>query len=355
MNKNQPGNKKKWTFAILAAAIMVGGTYGAAPMSAKTASPNAKPAAPSVMPAVVAPVISVDPKRGSVSAARKALIKLEVMTFHTAAASNLDSSDETYRSMHKATIRANQVSSDPNSSQELIFFTARKLEKAIDRYNAKAVPDAKVLAPILKYEKAVVLNGEGERSLDEIEWVAYRGVLEAQAKLAADSTEAGTQAAYKHFLSHAVDAKNLKESNPAAELSFLKRYEANAAELDSTGPNAAQALHLKKAYEQAMQALRSAANRSSNEWHAAAACVIVTFQAFKQGLGLAEELDRARSLLDSAVGAAQQTHSTSSIRKLGHAIRQADNALQTAGVGEELEDAREKLADAMWAFKASGT
>lgn len=382
MSRGESKKWKKWPLAVMAASVVAGGTYtlpnvsaieadGQTIQSVRQAAPGSAGSkgtliqsesvgavsAASAQAKVVAPVIAVDPKRTSISASRKAFIKLEMMSLITAAASDFYSSESQLRKLHQAQSKANKVAFNPKASADQIFYASRKLEKAIDLYNDNAVSSADILGKILKYEKAVVLNGENERSLNEIDRLALKGIKEAQAKLAADSTDAGVQAAYKHFLSSDADVNDLKSVDPAKDVSFLQRYKENyAAEIAGAGSRVKEASLQREAYENAAKAMQSVIDAKSgkNERTVAAASVINTYWAFLAGMRLSDELKQARPLLNSPVGKEKGQYTASSIDTLKGAINKAESSLKQLELGEELDEAQEWLAVSVRKFKASG-
>jgi len=354
---------KKWSLAVLVASTATGGTYAqphifAAEKDGQTSQSvrQVSASAASVQAEVVAPVIAVDPKKDSISASRKALIKLGMMNLSTAAASDLYSSESLLRQLKQARHRANKVAFDPKASADQIYYASRRLEESIDRYNKGTVSSAEVLGKILKYEKAFVLNGENEHALNEIERFALKGIKEAQAKLAADSTEAGVQAAYKHFLSVDADANDREPIELQKSIDFLQRYQENyAAKIADAGSSAKEVMLQRENYEQAAKAMQSAigAKVRKNEMTVASANVINAYWAFLEGMRLSDDLKQARPLLDSPIGKEEGQYTASSLRTLEYGINKAESSLKQSEIGEELEQAREKLAVAVRTFKAS--
>ncbi|WP_172254264.1 hypothetical protein [Saccharibacillus deserti] len=381
MSRGESKKWKKWPLAAFVLLVAGGGAYALPNVFANEADGQTIPSvrqtatvsagskgaliqsesvgaasAASVQAKVVAPVIAADPKRTSITASRKALIKLGMMNLSTGAASDFYSSENALRKLHLARNQANKVTFDPKASADQIFYASRKLEKAIDLYNASAVSSADVLGKILKYEKAAVRNGENEHSLNEIELLALKGIKEAQAKLAADSTEAGVQAAYKHFLSSNADVNDLRPFDRADNVSFLQRYKENyAAEIAGAGSRAKEAVLQRKAYENAAKAMQSAIDAKSgkNELTVAGASVINTYSAFLEGMRLSDALNQARPLLHSPVGKEEGQYTASSIGTLRSAINQAESSLKQSEMREELADAQKRLAVSVRAFKAS--
>ncbi|MDO3409475.1 hypothetical protein QWJ34_06845 [Saccharibacillus sp. CPCC 101409] len=364
MSRKKPKKMKKWPLAVLAVSLAAGAAYtlpngfaadkGNSNQSKIIAAGAA--ASTSTEAKVVAPVIAIDPKPTSASAARAALIKLARMSVSTAAASDLYSSENDLRKLHQARNESYKVVFDPKAPADRIYSASRKLEEAIDRYNKSAVKNAEVLGKILKYEKASVRNGRNEHALDEMELLELKGIKEAQAKLAADPSDKGVQAAYKHFLSSEADVHNLEPFDRAAEVAFLKRYQEHyAAETARIGSGAKEAAHLREAYETAAEAMQSAidAEADNNELNAASVGVIESYAAFLAGLRLTDALESARALLDSPTGAEKGQYPASSIGTLKRAIDQAQASLKKEEMYEELDDAQDRLESAVRTFKAS--
>ncbi|WP_172194783.1 hypothetical protein [Saccharibacillus qingshengii] len=401
MDNKQPGKAKKWPFAVLATVVAAGGVYalpqvfadesaGSRTESAQTQTSSAYTAqkvqpssaavntsltntssvSPNLQPTqirtssgstagnaeVVLPIISVDPKKASASASRSALLQLQIMSLKTEQYLAFGAAEKQSIKLIEARNRATEVFSDPNAPADRVFSSSRKLEEAIDRYNDEALGGANTIASALAKAQTQILNGRSESDLDASGKLALQGLREAQARLNANSTEAGALSAYKYFLLRSAEANDIQSFNPADYSTVLKQYEANIkARTEAAGSYAKAADKLKKAYDVSAKSLASALERSSgkNALDAAQASVKVTYDALNEGLTLAEEIVQARPLLDSPAGKEKGQYGASKIGTLKRAIGKAERSLKTSKTIEPLKEARTKLAAAVTEFKNS--
>ncbi len=391
MEKKPSSHARKWSAAVVATAVLAGGVYAvphifadgspkseakvAAPAD-KTANTNAvsapsaaasatqsvsaanKPTAVRTVSAsasvtkvgnaeVYLPVISIDPKKSSVTATRAALIDLEVMTLRAVEHFPLDSSEKAYATLTETRNRAVEVLSDPSAPTDRIYATSRKLEEALDRYNGEAISNANAVKKVLADTKSKTSNNTAGA-------LVLQGIAEAQNKLAADSTKDGALSAYKQFLLRESEANDITAFRASDYTSVLKQYEAN---IEARTENIDEDLveDLREAYDTSAAALEAILDRTSgkNELDAAKSGVETTYAALNEGLTLAADIKSAEPLLDSPTGKEKGQYGASSVGTLKRAIGKAERALEKSTTAEQVKEARSDLAAAVSTFKNS--
>lgn len=390
MEKKASSHARKWSAAVVATAVLAGGVYavphifadGSPESEAKVAAPADKTAstnASSVPSAgasatqllsasttptavrtastsasvikvgnaeVYLPVISIDPKKSSVTATRAALIDLEVMTLRAVEHFPLDTSEKAYATLTETRNRAVEVLADPSAPTDRIYATSRKLEEALDRYNGEAISNANAVKKALADAKSKTANNASGA-------LVLQGVIEAQNKLAADSTKDSALSAYKQFLLRESEANDITVFRASDYTSVLKQYEANIeARTEKVDDDLVE--DLREAYDTSAAALKAILDRTSgkNELDAAQSGVETTYAALNEGLTLAADIKSAEPLLDSPTGKEKGQYAASAVGTLKRAIGKAERALETSVTKQQLTDSREVLADSVQAFKA---
>ncbi|CAM4304968.1 hypothetical protein [Saccharibacillus endophyticus] len=388
MEKKPSSHARKWSAAVVATAVLAGGVYAVphifadgspeseakvAASADKTASTKASPvpnAAASVTTSVSAsststavrtasasvtkignaevylPVISIDPKKSSVTATRAALIDLEVMTLRAVEHFPLDTSEKAYATLTETRNRAVEVLSDPNAPIDRIYSTSRKLEESLDRYNGEAISNANAVKKVLADAKSKSGNNAAGA-------LVLQGVAEAQNKLSADSTKDGALSAYKQFLLRESEANDITAFRASDYTSVLKQYEANIkARTENVDEDLVE--DLRDSFDTSAAALEAILDRTSgkNELDAAQSGVETTYAALNEGLSLAADIKSAEPLLDSPTGKEKGQYAASAVGTLKRAIGKAERALEKSTTAEQVKEASSDLSSAVSEFKS---